>query len=190
MPSCLVWIDMEMTGLDPTRDRVLEIATIVTDSDLNVLAEGPCLVIHQPDDVLAGMDDWNQRTHGASGLIERVRASTTTVEQAQAQTIAFLRRHCGPRSAPLAGNSVHQDRRFLARWMPDLEAFLHYRIVDVSTVKELAARWFPTRFAGRPPKAENHRALEDIRASIDELRYYREALFIPVEEQRDPDAHA
>lgn len=178
MSSVLVWIDLEMTGLNPEVDRIIEIATIVTDSELNIIEEGPNLAVHQSEEQLALMDSWNQRTHGASGLIERVRASTVTEEQAQEQTLAFIQRHCGPRSAPLAGNSVHQDRRFLARYMPEIEAYLHYRIVDVSTVKELTARWYPNTFVRRPSKPDTHEALSDIRGSIEELRFYRRAVFI------------
>ncbi len=178
----LVWIDMEMTGLDPETDRVLEIAALVTDSELEIVAEGPSLVVHQSDDVLAGMDEWNTRTHGGSGLTERVRQSTLTDAEAEAQIMAFLEQHCPPREAPLAGNSVHQDRRFLVRYMPKIDAHLHYRIVDVSTVKELGQRWYPEAYGKRPLKRGNHRALDDIKESIEELRYYRSAFF------RDPPA--
>lgn len=170
-------MDLEMTGLDPERDRIIEIATLVTDESLNVLAEGPNVAIHQPDSVLDLMDAWNQRTHGASGLTDRVRASTVSEEEAQRLTLDFIKEWAKPRSAPLAGNSVHQDRRFLARYMQEIEAYLHYRIVDVSTVKELAQRWYPEEFAGRPPKTDAHMALGDIYASVEELRYYRGAVF-------------
>ncbi len=173
----MVWIDMEMTGLDAERERVLEIAVIVTDAELNEVAVGPELVIHQSEEQLAGMDEWNQSHHGASGLIGRVRDSKVTEQQADAQIVEFLRLHCAPGSAPLAGNSVHQDRRFLRRYLPGIDAFLHYRIVDVSTVKELARRWYPSELASAPPKKELHRALEDIRESIAELQFYRERLF-------------
>lgn len=173
----LVWIDLEMTGLEPERDRILEAAVIITDGQLEVVAEGPNLVVHQSDEVLAGMDDWNQRHHGASGLIKRVRASTLTEAEAEAQLLAFLEAHVGKREAPLAGNSVHQDRRFLARYMPAFDAYLHYRIVDVSSVKELVARWNPQAYAGRPNKKGTHRALDDIRESITELAYYRKSAF-------------
>lgn len=172
--SRLVWIDMEMSGLEPERDRILEIATIVTDAELNVVAEGPELVVHQPDAVLDAMDDWNREHHGASGLTERVRASTVSLEEAEAQTLAFLREHVLERRSPLAGNSVHQDKRFLSRWMPAVDAWLHYRIVDVSTLKELARRWAPQVVESAPEKKGAHRALEDIRESIVELRHYRE----------------
>lgn len=173
----MVWIDMEMSGLDPERERILEIAAIVTDGDLEVVAEGPEIVVHQPESVLEAMDDWNKTHHGASGLIERVRASTVSEEEAETRILEFLAAHVAPRTAPLAGNSVHQDRRFLARYMPQLEAFLHYRIVDVSTVKELCGRWYPDAYRGRPNKKNVHRALDDIRESIEELRYYRSAIF-------------
>lgn len=175
----LVWIDLEMSGLDPNRERILEIATIVTDGQLTVLGEGPELVVHQPDALLAQMDDWNTRHHGDSGLTERVRASTVTEDEAASRTLAFLREHVPEGAAPLAGSSVHQDRLFLARYMPALERFLHYRNVDVSTVKELVRRWSPKAFEARPRKKSSHRALDDIRESIDELRYYRSAVFLP-----------
>ena len=173
----LGWIDMEMTGLDPERERVIEIAVLVTDGELNVIAEGPDLVIHQPDEVLAAMDAWNTKHHGESGLTERVRASKLGEAEAEAQVLGFLREHCEPKTAPLAGNSVHQDKRFIARYMPQLEAFLHYRIVDVSTIKELGRRWYPEAYARRPAKKGDHRAMEDIRESLEELRYYRKAFF-------------
>ena len=176
----LVWIDMEMSGLDPERDRVLEIAVLVTDGELNVIAEGPNLVVHQSEEVLAGMDEWNTTHHGASGLIDRVRASTIDDSVAESAVLGFVQEHCAPRTAPLCGNSVHQDRRFLVRYMPALEAYLHYRIVDVSTIKELGSRWYPAAYERRPPKRAQHRAMDDIRESLEELRYYREAFF------RDP----
>jgi oligoribonuclease len=173
----LVWMDLEMTGLDPERERIIEIATIVTDGELNVLAEGPELVLHQPESVLEAMDEWNRKHHGDSGLVDRVRASTIADAEAEARILAFVAEHAGPREAPLAGNSIHQDRRFIARYMPALDAYLHYRMVDVSTVKELVARWYPEIYAKRPHKHASHRALEDIRESIEELRYYRAAAF-------------
>lgn len=173
----LVWLDLEMTGLDPARERVIEIATLVTDADLRIVAEGPELVVHQNDAQLAAMDEWNTEHHTASGLVDRVRASDIDEAEAERQTLEFLAEHCVPGTAPLAGNSVHHDRRFLASYMPALEAFLHYRIVDVSTVKELARRWFPEVVEGAPAKRESHRALEDIRESVAELRYYRETVF-------------
>ncbi len=169
----LVWIDMEMTGLDPDKDRVIEVAAIVTDAHLNVLAEGPVFVIHQADEVLDGMDSWNKGTHGRSGLIERVKASTVSESQAEAEMIEFLRRYVPPGKSPMCGNSICQDRRFMARHMPALEAFFHYRNVDVSTLKELCRRWKPELIAGFK-KHQLHTALADIRESVEELKYYRE----------------
>jgi len=171
-------MDLEMSGLDPDRERILEIATLVTDAELEILGEGPELVIHQPDALLEAMDEWNTQHHGASGLTDKVRASTVTEAEAQEQTLAFLREHTQARVAPLAGNSVHQDRLFLARYMPELHDFLHYRNCDVSTIKELARRWAPAVFEARPKKKGSHRALDDIRESIEELRYYRERFFV------------
>ena len=175
----LVWMDLEMTGLDPERERIIEAAVLVTDGQLVVKAEGPNLVLHQSEEVLGAMDDWNKEHHGKSGLLDRVRASTLLEEEAENQLLAFVRAHCKERTAPLAGNSIHQDRRFLRRYMPRLEAHLHYRNVDVSTVKELVKRWHPKIFEGAPAKASAHRALDDIRESIAELRYYRESAFRP-----------
>lgn len=177
MSGVIVWIDLEMTGLDPEREKIIEIATLVTDSDLKILAEGPNIAIWQPEDVLAGMDAWNRRTHNASGLVDRVRASQYSIEEAEAKTLAFVERWAKARTAPLAGNSVHQDRRFMVKYMPKLEDYLHYRILDVSTVKELASRWYPEEFYDRPRKTDDHQALGDIRSSVEELRYYREAIF-------------
>lgn len=175
----LVWLDMEMTGLDPAKERIIEIATILTDGNLAEIAVGPDLVIHQDDAVLAAMDDWNRTHHGASGLTERVKASTISDEEAEAQTLAFLNQHVGAKERPvLAGNSIHQDRRFIRRYMPKLDARLHYRMVDVSTIKELARRWFPEIIAKQPAKNDSHRALDDIRESIEELRYYRANVFV------------
>lgn len=169
----LIWIDLEMTGLDPDNDLIIEMATIVTDSQLNVLAEGPVLAIHQSDAVLAGMDEWNTRQHGGSGLTQRVRDSRITEADAEAQTIAFLETWLPAGASPICGNSICQDRRFLYRYMPKLEAYFHYRNLDVSTVKELAARWAPTLRDGFK-KGDVHLALADIRESIAELQYYRE----------------
>lgn len=169
----LVWIDMEMSGLDPDRDRVLEIAVVITDRHLEVVEEGPVLVLHQDQAVLDGMDSWNKSTHGKSGLIDKVKASTLTEAEAEEQVLAFLKRHVGERKSPMCGNSICQDRRFLARHMPKLEAYFHYRNLDVSTLKELAARWRPELKEGFK-KANNHTALADIQESIAELRYYRE----------------
>jgi len=168
----LIWIDLEMTGLDPDRDRILEIATLVTDAQLNELATGPVLAIHQPESVLAAMDEWNQTHHGASGLLERVRKSTVDERQAEAETLDFLRRWVPEGASPMCGNSICQDRRFLYRHMPRLEAYFHYRNLDVSTLKELARRWAPEVAAG-VKKQGAHLALEDIRESVEELRYYR-----------------
>ena len=174
----LVWVDMEMTGLDPDRDAVLEIAVIVTDGTLERVIEGPDLVVHQPAEALAAMAPVVSEMHRRSGLDTAVAASTMTLEQAQDQVLAFLHEHVPePGTAPLAGNSVHADRLFLRRFLPEVDAHLHYRIVDVSTLKELARRWRPEVLAGAPAKAAGHRALADIRESIDELRHYRDALF-------------
>lgn len=173
----MVWIDCEMSGLDPERERLLEIAVLVTNSELEVLAEGPVLAIHQSDECLAGMDEWNQRTHGASGLVERVRASKLDEAEAERQVLEFLGPFAESGCAHLAGNSVGQDRRFLERYMRKLNEYLHYRIIDVSTIKELARRWYPKELEAAPPKREVHRALDDIRESLAELRYYRETIF-------------
>jgi oligoribonuclease len=169
----LIWIDLEMTGLDTDNDQIIEIATIVTDGQLNILAEGPELAIHQPDEVLAGMDEWNTRQHGQSGLTERVRNSDWDLARAEAETLAFLREWVPAGVSPMCGNSICQDRRFLARLMPELEAFFHYRNLDVSTLKELARRWSPELAAGFS-KQGSHLAMDDIRESIAELAYYRE----------------
>lgn len=175
-PGVLVWIDMEMTGLDPDVDVILEIASLVTDNDLTVIAEGPVLAIHQAEEHLAGMDAWNVEHHTASGLVERVRRSPVNVTEAQALTLAFVQRYAERHVAPLCGNTVWQDRRFLKRYMPTLEDWLHYRIVDVSTVKELARRWKP-ELVDRFKKRNTHRALDDIRESVAELKHYRDAFF-------------
>lgn len=172
----LVWIDLEMTGLDPKNDTIIEIATIVTDSDLNLIAEGPVLAVYQTDEALSVMDDWNIKHHGESGLIDRVKASNISLEQAQQQTIDFLALHVPKGASPLCGNSIGQDRRFLVKYMPILEDYFHYRNVDVSTVKELARRWAPEVFSG-VKKKNTHQALDDIRESIEELRHYREHFF-------------
>lgn len=171
----LVWIDLEMTGLDPTRDRIIEIATVVTDKQLNVLAEGPVIAVHQDEATLAGMDEWNTHQHGGSGLTGRVRHSRVTEAEAELATLTFLARYAEPGASPMCGNSICQDRRFLARWMPELERFFHYRNLDVSTLKELARRWAPTVADGFR-KESRHLALDDVRDSIEELRYYREHL--------------
>ena len=172
----LIWIDLEMTGLVPESDRILEIATVVTDADLEVIAEGPVLAVHQPEALLAGMDEWNTRTHGASGLVDRVRASTLDEAAAERSTLAFLAQHVDASASPMCGNSICQDRRFLARWMPALERHFHYRNLDVSTLKELARRWAPAVLAGIE-KESKHTALADVFESIEELRHYRRLLF-------------
>jgi oligoribonuclease len=168
----LVWVDMEMSGLVPDRDRILEVALVVTDSELNTLAEAPVYVVHQSDEVLEAMDSWNRSTHGKSGLVDKVRASTFTEAEVERRIVEFLKPLVAERAAPLAGNTVHQDRRFMARYMPLFEAYLHYRIVDVSTLKELAKRWNPAVVAG-VAKEGKHEALADVHESIEELRHYR-----------------
>ena len=172
-PQNLIWIDLEMTGLEPEHDVIIEMATIVTDSDLNILATGPVIAVHQSDALLAGMDEWNTRTHGESGLTQRVRDSKISAADAEAQTIAFLEQWVPKGKSPICGNSIGQDRRFLCRYMPTLEAFFHYRNLDVSTLKILAERWAPQIKEGFQKKG-THQALDDIRESIAELQYYRE----------------
>ncbi|MGL5251545.1 MAG: oligoribonuclease [Moraxella sp.] len=172
----LIWIDLEMTGLDTQHDTIIEIATIVTDSELNILAEGPVFAIHTPDVVINGMDGWNTRQHGQSGLIDRIRRSEITLEEAEKQTIAFLSRYVEAGRSPMCGNSVCQDRRFMARQMPNLERFFHYRNLDVSSVKELAYRWRPDILSSFEKKG-SHLALDDIRDSIRELRHYKQHFF-------------
>ncbi len=172
-PNALIWIDLEMTGLSPDTDRIIEIATIVTDNHLTVLAEGPVLAVHQADAVLNGMDEWNTRTHGASGLTQRVRESTLTESEVERLTLEFIQQYVPKNKSPLCGNSICQDRRFLARYMPALEGYVHYRNLDVSSIKELVRRWRPALADGFDKK-NTHRALDDIRESIEELRYYRE----------------
>jgi len=169
----LVWVDMEMTGLNPDTDRIIEVAVVVTASALHVLGEGPVLAIHQPDEVLDGMDAWNKGTHGRSGLIERVKASTVTEADAEAQLVEFLKQYVPAGKSPMCGNSICQDRRFMARTMPKLAEFFHYRNLDVSTLKELCRRWKPELINGFK-KHQKHTALADIVESIEELRYYRE----------------
>jgi oligoribonuclease len=172
-PNNLIWIDMEMSGLDPERERILEVAIVITTPQLEVVAEAPVWVVHQPGAVLDAMDDWNKGTHGKSGLIDRVKASTVTEAEAEAQMLDFVTQHVPARQSPLCGNSVHQDRRFLVRYMPKFEDYLLYRNLDVSTLKELARRWKPEVMAGIK-KHGKHEALADIHESIAELRYYRE----------------
>jgi oligoribonuclease len=174
----LVWVDMEMSGLLPETDRILEIAMIVTDGDLNIVAEGPVLVVHQEDAVLDRMDAWNKGTHGKSGLIDKVKASTLTEAEVEAACLAFLKQHVKSSISPMCGNTIHQDRRFMNRYMPKLEAYFHYRNIDVSTIKELCKRWQPEIAKGFS-KQQAHTALADIIESVEELRYYREKLFIP-----------
>ena len=172
----LVWIDLEMTGLDPEKERIIEMATIITDSELNLVAEGPVIAVHQPDSLLDAMDEWCTRTHGESGLTKRVRESKVSEAEAEQQTIAFLKEYMESGKSPLCGNSIGQDRRFLVKYMPQLEDFFHYRNLDVSTVKELARRWRPDVLGG-VKKQGSHQALDDIRDSVSELQYYREHFF-------------
>ncbi len=174
----LVWVDMEMSGLQPETDRILEIAMIVTDGDLNIVAEGPVLVVHQEDAVLDRMDAWNKGTHGKSGLIDKVKASTLTEADVEAECLAFLKQHVKSSISPMCGNTIHQDRRFMNRYRPKLEAYFHYRNIDVSTIKELCKRWQPEIAKGFS-KQQAHTAFDDIIESVEELRYYREKLFIP-----------
>jgi len=175
----LVWVDLEMTGLDPETCAIVEIATIVTNGNLEVIAEGPNLVIHQPDEVLATMTPFVRELHTRSGLLERITSSTVSLAEAEAETLAFLEPHCTKGATPLCGNSVWKDRAFLERYMPRVVALLHYRMIDVSTIKEVVKRWYPAEFHA-PKKRESHRALDDIRESIDELRWYRARVFVPV----------
>ncbi|MDQ8022568.1 MAG: oligoribonuclease [Moraxellaceae bacterium] len=172
-PNHLVWVDMEMTGLDPDRDRIIEVAMIVTDANLNVVAQSPEVAVHQPDSVLDAMDEWNKSTHGKSGLIDRVKASALDEAAAEAQLLGWMQQYVDRRVTPMCGNSVCQDRRFMARGMPRLEDWFHYRNLDVSTVKELARRWNPDVFKGVSKKGA-HTALADIQESIEELRHYRD----------------
>lgn len=173
----LIWLDMEMTGLNPLADKVLELAIVVTDAYLNTIAEAPVLVVHQSDEVLAGMDAWNTSTHGRSGLTEKVRASTLSEQDVTAHMLEFLKAYIGPNKSPMCGNSICQDRRFMAQHMPELEKYFHYRNLDVSTLKELARRWQPKVYDGFK-KATKHTALADVYESIDELKHYREFLFV------------
>ena len=175
----LVWMDLEMTGLDHTTDVIVEIATLITDDELEIVAEGPDLVVHQSDEVLAAMNDVVTDMHTASGLLDEIRSSTLSLEEAGRLTLDFIREHCPqPGTVPLCGNSIGTDRRFLAAHLPEVEEFLHYRSIDVSTLKELARRWNPDALKTAPKKAGGHRALDDIRESLEELRHYRQALFV------------
>lgn len=173
----LVWLDMEMTGLNPLTDRIIELAIVITDKNLNTVAEAPVWVIHQTDEVLNGMDAWNQRTHGNSGLIDKVRASSLTEAEVEQAALAFIKQYIGPSKSPMCGNSIGQDRRFMANYMPTLEVYFHYRNLDVSTLKELARRWYPRIYDGYK-KETRHTALADVYESIDELKYYRENMLI------------
>ncbi|MTI13844.1 oligoribonuclease [Sansalvadorimonas verongulae] len=173
MAENLVWLDLEMTGLDPRTDRILEVAVIVTDPDLNILAEGPVIAVHQPESVLEAMNEWCVETHGKTGLTERVRQSTISEAEAEKITIDFLKQYAEPGKSPMCGNTIGQDRRFLFNYMSDLHDFFHYRNIDVSTLKELARRWKPELLKGMT-KQGSHKAIEDIRESIDEMKFYRE----------------
>ena len=175
----LVWVDLEMSGLDPESCQILEIAAIITDGDLNVIAEGPDLVIHQPDAVLEAMDEWCTRQHGQSGLTAAVKASPVSLQDAEAQVLALLKAHCPAGKSPLCGNSIGHDRRFLIRYMPALAGYISYRNIDVSSIKELVRRWYPSDYHP-PKKKETHRALDDIHESIDELRFYRSKVLVPI----------
>ena len=178
----LVWIDLEMTGLDPARHVIVEIATLITDDELTIVAEGPDLVVHQPPEALAAMDDVVREMHTSSGLLKAIEESTLTLDEAGEQTLEFIKQHVPePRTVPLSGNSIGTDRRFLAVHLPAIEEHLHYRSIDVSTVKELARRWYPEALGAAPRKGGTHRALDDIRESVEELRYYREKVFKPAE---------
>jgi len=176
--AVLAWMDLEMTGLDPGRHAIVEIATLITDDELQIVAEGPDLVVRADGAALSAMEDVVRKMHTKSGLLDAIEASTVTLEEAGRTTLDFLRRHIAePGTVPLCGNSIGTDRRFLAAWLPEVESFLHYRSIDVSTVKELARRWYPGAYAAAPKKAGGHRALDDIRESISELAYYRETVF-------------
>ncbi len=172
----LIWIDCEMTGLEPESNAIIEIATVITDSNLDIIAEGPVFAIHQPERVLEAMDDWNRSHHRASGLWDRVVASTVTMEEAEAETLKFVATYCYKRKSPLCGNSIGQDKRFLEKDMPTLYDYFHYQVIDVSTIKQLVGRWYPATHAA-PAKKERHLALSDIIESISELRYYRKSIF-------------
>ena len=176
-PTKLVWMDLEMTGLDPERDFIIEMATLITDSDLNIIAEGPEIVIHQPAKLFETMDDWNREHHTKSGLWAKVLESNISQSEAEQKTLNFLKQHIGPRESPLCGNSIWQDRRFISKYMKELDAYLHYRLIDVSSVKIIGKLWYPKEFEKGFEKKSSHRALDDIRESIEELRFYRKTLF-------------
>lgn len=176
----LIWIDMEMSGLEPEKDVILEVATIITTGSLEIIAEGPDLVLHHEKALLEGMDDWNREHHRKSGLWTAVLESPLTLEEAGRQTLDFITQHCQARKSPLCGNSIWQDRRFIAKYMNPVDAYLHYRMIDVSTIKELARRWHPTILDKKEKKKGNHRALDDIRESIDELKFYKDHLFAKI----------
>ncbi|GAA6092300.1 small fragment nuclease [Tachysurus ichikawai] len=184
MSHRMVWVDLEMTGLDIDKDEIIEMACIITDSDLNIIAEGPNLIINQPDELLDSMSDWCKEHHGKSGLTQAVRNSKISLQQAEYEFISFVRQHTPPGQCPLAGNSVHADKRFLDKYMPQFMHHLHYRIIDVSTVKELCRRWFPDDYKHAPQKRSSHRALGDIQESIKELKFYREIVFKPQGEEK------
>lgn len=173
----LIWIDLEMTGLDPEKERIIEMAVIVTDSELNIVAEAPVFAIHQSDELLGNMDSWNTKQHTGSGLVARVRASKISEADAEREMLAFLKQYVPAGKSPMCGNTVYQDRRFLTKYMPELEKFFHYRLIDVSTLKELASRWAPRVYSGMQ-KESKHLALDDVRESIEELKYYRQSFLI------------
>lgn len=177
MGQRMVWVDLEMTGLDVEKDQILEMACLITDCDLNVLAEGPNLIINQPDELLDGMSEWCKEHHGKSGLTKAVKESKISLQQAEYEFLSFVRQQTPPGLCPLAGNSVHADKKFLDKYMPQFMRHLHYRIIDVSTVKELCRRWYPEEYEFAPKKAASHRALDDIRESIKELQFYRDSIF-------------
>ena len=176
-PNVLVWMDLEMTGLDPEKDRIIEMATIITDGDLRIVAEGPVIVVHQKQELLDGMDEWNTRTHNKTGLVQKVKVSRVTERQAEIETLDFIQRHTLKNRAPLCGNSICQDRRFLYKYMPELSEWLHYRNVDVTSFKEMVRHWSPSILSGHENRA-SHQALDDIKESIEELRYYRDNFVI------------
>ncbi|MBI3252657.1 MAG: oligoribonuclease [Candidatus Omnitrophica bacterium] len=176
----LVWIDLEMTGLDPAKCTVLEIGTVITDNELNVVAQGPCLAIHHSDRVLSSMEPWSKYHHKKSGLTDECKKSKVSLKKAETEALDFVKAHCKPKSAPLCGNTIWQDRRFLVKYMPRLEAYLHYRVVDVSSVKELVSRWYPAEYKMPRQKDQTHRVQNDINESIEELKYYREKVFFKI----------